>query len=121
LSWDIDREFKLRRWQQQGQLSELGALIAESESTHARFVQRLTATPLLLEDYAERARMLAPQVQQLIDDIAVVSALQISELSDVAAENLVEQRERLLQYRAQARFAQAAIFDSAGPSAEFAE
>ena len=121
LSWDMDSDFKLQLWQQQGQLSELDTIIADSENTRARLVQRLTATPLLLEDYAERARMLAPQVEQLIDEVAVVSALQISELGEVAAEELVDQRERLLQYRAQARFAQAAIFDSVAASTELAE
>jgi hypothetical protein len=65
--------------------------------------------------------MLAPQVEQLIDEVAVVSALQISELGEVAAEELVDQRERLLQYRAQARFAQAVIFDSVAASTELAE
>ena len=121
LSWDMDSDFKLQLWQQQGQLSELDTIIADSENTRARLVQRLTATPLLLEDYAERARMLAPQVEQLIDEVAVVSALQISELGEVAAEELADQRERLLQYRAQARFAQAAIFDSVAASTELAE
>jgi hypothetical protein len=120
LTWDLERDYKYRAWRQQRSLDDLSEVIAASQTEHVRFVGQLTAIPAELDDYDIRAQGLAPRVENLLLVAADLAGAQIAELGEIAAAELVERRDRVLQYRAQAQFAEAAIYDSSRASTESA-
>lgn len=111
LFWDMEREYKYRAWQQSRSVDELEQLVTESTQNYQRFETDIAGIPEKLDQFGERVVVLEPKVDVLLQQIEQVADRQVSELGSLAAAELSEQKQRLIQYRAQARFAQAAIFD----------
>ncbi len=111
VSWDMAKEAPFRAWRQQRDLDSLREELEQSELNQARFVAQLSAIPEQLDGYQQRAESLSPQVDELITSVESVAAKQLKELADFAIVDLQQRRDRVLQYRAQAKFAQAAIYD----------
>jgi hypothetical protein len=95
--------------------------VISSQVEHSRFVGQLTAIPAQLDEFDVRAQGLAPRVDELIAAVSGLAVAQVDELGDIAAAELIDRRDRVQQYRTQAQFAQAAIYDSSRVSAEPAE
>jgi len=111
LLWDMDRDYKYRLWQQQNKLAELESVVADLEQSQQRFSAEVAAVPVRLDEFADRAAELDPQIGELSNRVVSITELQIKALGEIAANELQQQKERLKQYRAQARFAQASILD----------
>jgi len=111
LQWEMEKDYKLRLWQQQREMAELGQLVEDSVTGFDRFETDIAAIPGDLESFQTRVTGVAPRVGELLGQIDEVALEQVAALGDIAAVELEEQKQRLLRYRAQAQFAQASIFD----------
>lgn len=120
LSWDLDRDYQYRLWQQRRNLARIDALLARAQSAHASGVAAWQDTPAELDRFAERIAGLAPRISRMQAVLARDRNAEEQRLQAMATDVLNEQRERLLSYRVQARFALATIYDRAASSARSA-
>ena len=120
LSWDLDRDYQYRLWQQQRNLARIDALLVKAQSAHASGVTAWQDTPAELDRFAERIAGLAPRISNMQAALARDRNAEEERLQAMAIDVLNEQRERLLSYRVQARFALATIYDRAASSARSA-
>lgn len=117
LSWDLDRDYRYRLWQQQRNLAQLDALLAKAQAAHASGVAARRDTPVELQRFAQRIVDLAPRISSMQAALARDRAGEEQRLQAMAVDVLSEQRERLLSYRVQAGFALATIYDRAASAA----
>jgi len=95
-------------------------LLARAQSAHASGVAAWQDTPAELDRFAERIAGLAPRISRMQAALARDRNAEEQRLQAMATDVLNEQRERLLSYRVQARFALATIYDRAASSARSA-
>lgn len=117
LSWNLDRDYKYRLWQQQRNLAELDALLEQAQAAHASGQSARQDTPAELDRFAARIAGLAPRISNMQATLARDRADEEQRLQAMAIGVLNEQRERLLSYRVQAQFALATIYDRAASAA----
>ncbi|MGI9330689.1 MAG: tetratricopeptide repeat protein [Gammaproteobacteria bacterium] len=119
LSWELDADYRFRSWQQGHELATLDEALLESD----RGMQEVYATrdqiPGHLADYRARIVALQPRLNVMQDTVLAVLGGQQKRLQLYAVNELEAQKERLLTYRVQARFALATIYDRA--DAQFAD
>ncbi len=111
LVWDTEKEYEFRLWEKQRELDVLEQQVAEVELNYQNFATEVEGVPAMLQNYEQRVETLTPRIEQLLNQVAEISEAQIDELGEVAAAELAIKKNRLLQYRAEAQFAQAAILD----------
>ncbi len=120
LSWDLDRDYQYRLWQQQRSLAQIDALLEKAQAAHASGLSARRDTPAELDRFAARIAGLAPRISRLQAALASDRAQEEQRLQAMAIDALNEQRERLLSYRVQAQFALATIYDRAASAARLA-
>jgi chromosome segregation ATPase len=111
LFWEMEREYRVRMWRQE---RELDALAAEMQLTEAAFGSVRSARdsiPGTVADFSARIDRLAPALDSLQRQLQEALRRHADHLTGIAVAQLRDQRERLLTYRAQARFALATIYD----------
>jgi hypothetical protein len=113
LSWDLDRDYQYRLWQQQRNLAQLDALLAKAQAAHVSGMAAWQDSPAELDRFAARIAALTPRISTLQAALSQDRAAEEQRLQAMAVDVLNEQRERLLSYRVQARFALATIYDRA--------
>jgi hypothetical protein len=111
LSWDMEREFKVRAWQQERELAELGKELSATTKQYAAVGQATGSVAGTVGNFDQRITLLEPKLNLLHKQLQ--GSLQAHEdfLQSLAVEELDGQKQRLLTYRAQARFALASIYD----------
>ncbi len=111
LQWNMEREFRLRLWHQEQRNAEMRVQLAQAEQQFASIDAATGSLDGTVDDFAGRI----DRLQAVLDGNRnrLASAMQQYEhyLTDVALAELDGQKQRLLTYRAQARFALASIFD----------
>ena len=117
LSWNLDRDYRYRLWQQQRNLAQVDALLAKAQGAHASGTAAWQDTPADLDSFAARIAGLAPRISSMQAALSHDRAAEEQRLQAMAVDVLNEQRERLLSYRVQARFALATIYDRAASAA----
>jgi hypothetical protein len=120
LSWDLDRDYQYRLWQQQRNLAQLDVLLEKAQAAHASGLSARRDTPAELDRFAARIAGLAPRISRMQAALASDRADEEQRLQAMAIDALKEQRERLLSYRVQAQFALATIYDRAASAARLA-
>lgn len=120
LSWDLDRDYQYRLWQQQRNLAQLDVLLEKVQDAHASGLSARRDTPAELERFAARITALAPRIGNMQAALARDRAFEEQRLQAMAIDALGEQRERLLSYRVQAQFALATIYDRAASAVRLA-
>jgi hypothetical protein len=120
LSWDLDRDYQYRLWQQQRNLAQLDVLLEKAQAAHASGLSARRDTPAELERFAARITALAPRIGNMQAALARDRAFEEQRLQAMAIDALGEQRERLLSYRVQAQFALATIYDRAASAVRLA-
>ena len=120
LSWDLDRDYQYRLWQQQRNLAQLDVLLEKAQDAHASGLSARRDTPAELERFAARITALAPRIGNMQAALARDRAFEEQRLQAMAIDALGEQRERLLSYRVQAQFALATIYDRAASAVRLA-
>ena len=120
LSWNLDREYQYRLWQQRRNLKELDALLARSERREHSATTARKDTPAELDGFKARIAAVTPRIARMQEQIAVARGHQEQRLQALAIDALRDQRERLAAYRVQAQFALATIYDRAATAARSA-
>jgi hypothetical protein len=120
LSWNLDRDYQYRLWQQQRNLAQLDVLLEKAQAAHASGLSARRDTPAELDRFAARIAGLAPRISRMQAALASDRADEEQRLQAMAIDALKEQRERLLSYRVQAQFALATIYDRAASAARLA-
>lgn len=113
LLWDLDRDFRARLWQQSRELRDLQLAIRESMERRHRIETFRDEWPDRFEALSGRVNELAPRVRDLITMTDITLSRQARFLQEIAVDELTAQRERLVSYRAEARFALASVYDRA--------
>jgi len=121
LFWNLEREYKLRLWREQRDLSELELQLAEAGRAYRQVAGARANWPLEFADLTERIALLTPRVVELAARIDETLLRQSRDLEGIAVEELQARLDRLSSYRVQARFALASIYDRATARADAAE
>ncbi len=117
MTWDLDRDYKYRLWQQRRNLREIDALLARATRGQDGAVSARRNTPEELDGFAARIAAVVPQIERMQALIARTQGQQEQRLQALAIDALKDQRERLAAYRVQAQFALATIYDRAATAA----
>jgi hypothetical protein len=114
LLWDLHADFRPRLWQAQKALKEVDVLLAETARQRDAVVQAQTQGPQKFADFDARLQALAGRFAPLKAQAQALVVAQETHLGDLAVAELAQQRERLVSYLTQARFAVAQIYDQSG-------
>ncbi|MBI3899561.1 MAG: hypothetical protein HY308_14885 [Gammaproteobacteria bacterium] len=113
LAWDLSANYQARLWDAKKHLQGVDKLITEAGTRRAALAQAQVDAPASFDDFAKRIGVLRGRVSVLRTDVAKASDVQGKYLADLAAGELGKQRERIVAYVTQARFAVAQIYDEA--------
>ena len=116
LSWNLDRDYQYRLWQQQRELARIDAALMKAQAAHASGLAAWQDTPAELDRFSARIAALTPRIHTMQAALARDRGTEEQRLQAMAIDALSEQRDRLLSYRVQARFALATIYDRAASS-----
>ncbi len=111
LEWDLSAQYSARLWTAKQHLQEVDRLMAESETRRAALAQAQIEAPQTVDGFATRINVVRPHIGALQAKIDAVARVQEQYLATLAADELMLQRERIVAYVTQARFAVAQIFD----------
>lgn len=111
LQWNMEREFRSRAWQQERSITELGEQIAVMQKQADDLDAAAVSIPATVETFSARIARLKPRIDLLQGELRFAMDLHESYLQQLVEGELRGQKDRLLAYRAQARFALASIFD----------
>ncbi|MDJ0928021.1 MAG: tetratricopeptide repeat protein [Gammaproteobacteria bacterium] len=117
LAWNLDRDYKLRLWQQRSALGDLDQVIARADAAAAKMNAVKGDIPAEIDGYRARLAELRPRLDRMQSGVTVALGGQREHLQMLAVTELEAQRERLATYRVQARFALATIYDRANATA----
>ncbi|MEO7387386.1 MAG: tetratricopeptide repeat protein [Gammaproteobacteria bacterium] len=117
MTWDLDRDYKYRLWQQRRNLHELDTLLAQAVRAQAEATLARRDTPTDLDGFSARISAVEPRIERLQNLIAREQGQQEQRLQALAVDTLRDQRDRLTAYRVQAQFALATIYDRAATAA----
>jgi hypothetical protein len=113
LQWKLDREFRLRLWQQRREIKALDDALAEANRRATDVYAARAEIPDELDVYGERIAALRPRLESVQGSVMAALGGQEAALQLYAMRELEAQKERLAIYRIQARFALATIYDRA--------
>ncbi len=111
LQWNMDRDYKLRLWQQQQRNAQLAQLLAQTDASFASVNSATTSLDGTVDSFAARIQRLQGRLDSSRARLAVAMRDYEDYLNELALGELNGQKQRLLTYRAQARFALASIYD----------
>jgi hypothetical protein len=118
LLWNMEREFRVRAWRQNRNIDELGEEIARVQGQFDSLDAAAASIPGKVQDFDGRIALLKPRIEMMQGQLQVALNAHSDYLQQLAELELHDQKERLLTYRAQARFALASIFDRMSASSK---
>jgi len=113
LSWQLAHAFAARSWDAKKAQQQTEAALVDARAHDAELAQAQRDEPARFEAFAKRIAELNARLDALIPRVAAVAQAQQAALNDIAIAGLVQQKERLAGYAAQARFAVAQLYDRA--------
>ncbi len=111
LRWNMEREFRVRLRQQEQQLALLDTELATARARFASVAAAAGSLDGTLESFTARIDRLTADLVATRAQLNVAMRDYAGHLNEVAVAALGDQQQRLLAYRAQARFELAAIVD----------
>jgi hypothetical protein len=111
LLWNMDKEYRVRMWRQEKENAALAGELELADEQFAAIEHATESLPGTLLEFENRIDVLEASIVQLQARLSVSMEQYANYLNDIATEELVAQRERLLTYRAQARFSLASVYD----------
>ena len=111
LLWDMEREFNVRIWRQDEQIKILGEELAKTAKNFASIDTTVDGIPESVLEFDSRIALLKPKLDQMQRKLLLAQERHADYLQGIAYGEMQAQRERLMTYRAQARFALASIYD----------
>jgi hypothetical protein len=113
LYWQLNKEFKARVWSTSRSLKELDLAMRELQKRWVRVEQARGGSTDDTAVFAARVEALKPRMAQLQERLAAAGRAQGDYLGAIAIEELERQKQRLIDYQLQARYALATIYDRA--------
>ena len=113
LLYQMDREFAARLWSERKQLRAFDVALAQSQQGWTQLESGRQALPLETGDFAGRVGALQQRIDVLQVQLAAAETAQSRALAELAVRDLEQQQKRLQDYRVQAQFALATIYDQA--------
>ncbi len=120
LGWELAQGFAVRLWEAKKSLQRLDAALAQAHASDAALAAAQRSEPGHFDNFAARIVVLRQRIAALQPLIAALGAEQRQALEQMAVDELERQRERLVAYSNQARFAIAEIYDRASLSRDAA-
>ncbi len=113
LLYQMDQEFAARSWNERKELQRLDATLAYSQQGWNQLEGGRQALPIETGDLALRVSSLQQRIGALQVRLAAAESAQGRALAELAVTDLEQQRKRVQDYRIQAQFALATIYDQA--------
>ncbi len=113
LQWNLEKDFKDRLWRIRRNLSQTGEALVETQRSRRQIDESMRNEPLRFEELGNRVYGLTPRIVAMKERVADAMEGQRAFLRAIAVEELRAQKQRLDIYTVQARFALAAIYDTA--------
>jgi hypothetical protein len=120
LQWRLTQSFRERLWNENRQLRQLDAGLAEAHNRWVRVERARKSAPSNTGEFAARIAALQQRLSGLRVQLASAADAQNDYLEQLAVANLQAQKERIASYEVQARFALASIYDRANEPASAA-
>ncbi|MFZ5550479.1 MAG: hypothetical protein ACOZJX_17420 [Pseudomonadota bacterium] len=113
LTWQLAQEQTDRRWATEKGLRDTAVALDDARRHDASLAQAQRDEPVRLERFAARIDELAARIRALQPRVASLSTEQQTALQETAVVALQAQKERLVGYTNQARYAVAQLYDRA--------
>ncbi len=113
LGWELAQSFPVRLWEAKKALQALGAVLDHAHASDDALAAAQATEPRRFEDFATRIAVLRRRIAALQPSIEQLVVEQRQVVQELAVAELEQQRERLVAYGNQARFAIAEIYDRA--------
>ncbi len=113
LTWRLSQSYSVRLYEARRALQTLEAGVIEARQHEAALAQAQRDEPAKFDRFAERIAELDKRIQALIPLVAALSKEQQEAVQELAVAQLVSQKDRLVAYTTQARFAVAQLYDRA--------
>jgi hypothetical protein len=118
LVWDMEREFRVRAWRQDKQIKTLGHELDQTVQSFISIDTAVDSIPETVSAFDSRIALLKPKLDQMQRKLQLAMARHSVYLNGIALDEMQAQRQRLMTYQAQARFALASIYDRISASNE---
>jgi len=113
LQWQLEKDFRDRLWRARRDVRKTGEALVEAQRSRRQIDDTMLNEPLHFEEFSNRVYGLGPKIDGMQLRVAEAMGEQRSFLESIAVGELRAQKQRLDAYTVQARFALAAIYDTA--------
>lgn len=118
LAWQLAQELPDRMWAARKDMQQLSRGLREARAHDAELAKAQQTEPARFDAFAARIAELRRRLVALQPRVAELAGLQRAAVEDLVVAGLQEQKDRLVEYTNQARFAVAQIYDRAGRAKE---
>jgi tetratricopeptide (TPR) repeat protein len=113
LLYQMDQQFAARSWSERKQLRHLDVGLAQTQQRWTQLETGRQSLPIVTGDFAWRVSALQRRIDALQARLSAAEAAQGRSLAELAVRDLEQQKKRLQDYRVQAQFALATLYDQA--------
>ncbi|MDJ0938224.1 MAG: tetratricopeptide repeat protein [Woeseiaceae bacterium] len=121
LQWELEKQFSDRLWRIRRDLRQTGEALVETQRARRQIDESIRREPLEFASYDDRVYGLAPRLEGMKMRVEDEMQAQVAYLQAIAIGELSAQKTRLDTYTIQARFALAAIYDTAATVSEVSD
>jgi len=118
LAWQLAQELPGRLWDARKDLRQLDAALVQARRSDANLARAQKEEPRHFDQFALRIAALRERLAALLPRVTELAQLQRQAVQELAVTGLEEQKERLVVYANQARFAVAQIYDRAAQASQ---
>ena len=113
LTWELAQDHTQRLWNAKKGLQSIDTELAQARRRDTALVEAQRDEPARFDAFGKRIAAVDPRIKALLPRVLALSREQHQALQDVAVAELMRQKERLVGYTQQARFAVAQLYDRA--------
>ncbi|NKI92556.1 hypothetical protein [Rhizobacter sp. SG703] len=117
LTWQLAQAYPQNLWDAQKNARATTEALADTRRADAALAQAQQDEPAKFDAFGTRIAELAKAIELLLPRVAALSTEQQQFVQELAVAELVQQKERLVEYTTQARFAVAQLYDRAASQA----
>jgi len=117
LTWQLSQEYPQHLWDAQKNARGTAQALAEVRQRDAALAQAQQDEPAKFDAFEARIAALGKAIQALLPRVEALSGEQQQFVQELAVAELVQQKDRLVEYTTQARFAVAQLYDRAAGQA----
>jgi hypothetical protein len=118
LGWQLGQELPQRLWNTKKNWTQLTDQLTQAHEHQVQLIQAQQSEPAHFDQFAVRIEALKLRIQALKPRVNELIALQRQAVQELAVAELEQQKDVLVAYGNQARFAVAQIYDRAGTHAD---